>query len=70
MLINQVVKGMLDNPEDWKIGEYQVFNQKKGVGIWIANGFLFVNINGVRLSLIDKFILYRGIKKLAMLKCL
>lgn len=74
MLISNNVKflanDLVKNFNEWQINRHTI--DRKSLRIWIANGLFFINLypdipGMMKFNLFEKFILYRAIKKCAVL---
>ncbi len=64
-----VLVDCMNRVEDWRIGRYVLTHNPTGLELWISNGWTFLESTDdspiyVRLSLINRFRLWRHVKRL------
>ena len=66
MFVQALIEDMQCNPQDYKVGQYEMINTKKCIRVWIANGFSFyeAEVPRQKFSLIEKWKFGRALKAL------
>ena len=66
-LIDSIVDSLTNRPEEWSTnGSGYTIDHKSGLGLWVGNGFFFLDIHEpfeAKLSLLEKWRVWKAINK-------